>query len=94
MDFVGGNIGSMLEGKTLNECFDKCGSTPNCKGVVSDFSLGNGPGNCWLKSDMTVPKPDTSKFPFFYSKYPPLVLYSPTLFEILGRTIKIITTYE
>ena len=69
MDYIGGDIGSLKTEYTLYQCQEDCVRDKNCRGIVTDFALGNGPGTCQLKSNMGDPKPDASKFPFFYSKY-------------------------
>jgi hypothetical protein len=37
---------------TLNGCKKKCIANRSCKGFVTDY-MGDGPGNCWLKSELT-----------------------------------------
>ena len=37
---------------TLNDCKKKCIANRLCKGFVTDY-MGDGPGNCWLKSSLS-----------------------------------------
>jgi hypothetical protein len=56
-----GNTIQTLNSVGMGACINMCKQTPKCVGFVSDFLVGNGPGNCWLKSDFGNPKPQAAQ---------------------------------
>lgn len=62
-DYSGNDIGSMLSGKTLDECKKECIQDQTCKGIVTDFS-GDGPGDCWMKSSWGDSTDNDSRFTY------------------------------
>jgi hypothetical protein len=49
LDYPGNDLESRRD--TLNGCKTKCIANRTCKGFVTDY-MGDGPGNCWLKSEL------------------------------------------
>jgi len=50
LDYIGNDLESGRY--TLNDCKKRCIAKRTCKGFVTDY-MGDGPGNCWLKSELT-----------------------------------------
>jgi len=50
MDYPGNDIDN--GSYTLMDCKKKCIENASCKGIVTDYQE-DGPGNCWMKSDLT-----------------------------------------
>lgn len=59
----GGNDISTLSTTSLKDCKKSCLSNMNCKGISMDVD-GDGPGTCWLKSDLTTSTPNTSRWAY------------------------------
>ena len=64
MDYQGNNL-AYNSSVTMPECKDKCRSLDNCAGIVTDFTLGSGPGQCWVKSKFENPTINTNRYPAF-----------------------------
>lgn len=62
-DYSGNDIGSMLSGKSLDDCKKGCIKDSTCKGIVTDFT-GDGPGNCWMKSAWGDSTDNDSRFTY------------------------------
>ena len=63
---------------TLNDCTTECINYKNpldpnmvCAGIVTDFSYGNAPGACELKSTVAVPYFDEGRYSYYYIKGEP-----------------------
>ena len=50
LDYPGNDLES--GNYVLNDCKKKCIANRSCKGFVTDY-MGDGPGNCWLKSALS-----------------------------------------
>jgi hypothetical protein len=57
----GGNDLSTLSDTSLQDCKKQCIGNTSCKGISTDFD-GDGPGTCWLKSDLTTGTPNTGRW--------------------------------
>lgn len=49
MDYPGNDLEN--GNYSLMDCKKKCIANASCKGIVTDYQ-GDGPGNCWLKSEL------------------------------------------
>jgi hypothetical protein len=47
---------------SYTDCFTQCANNNLCKGIVTNFEQGKGPGYCSLKSKMDVNSIDPSKY--------------------------------
>jgi hypothetical protein len=54
VNYKGNNI-SYDPSLNISECIKKCDSNASCVGIVTDYSIGNGPGKCWTKSSFSNP---------------------------------------
>lgn len=63
----GGNDLSTLSDTSLKDCKKACFSNANCKGISMDVE-GDGPGTCWIKSDMTTSTPNTSRWAYILKR--------------------------
>ena len=50
MDYPGNDLENGTY--TLMDCKKKCIENASCQGIVTDYQ-GDGPGNCWIKSDLS-----------------------------------------
>jgi len=64
MDYPGNDL-AYNKKTTIPECKNKCRGLNNCAGIVTDFSLGSGPGQCWVKSKFENPTINTNRYPSF-----------------------------
>jgi hypothetical protein len=51
----------------IKKCIKKCDSNASCVGIVTDYSIGNGPGRCWTKSAFANPSVRSNRWAM--SKY-------------------------
>lgn len=57
----GGNDINTLSNISLKDCKQKCIGDTTCKGISTDFN-GDGPGTCWMKSDLTTGTTNASRW--------------------------------
>lgn len=58
-----GNDISKLSNTSLKDCKKSCISNTSCKGISMNVD-GDGPGSCWLKSDLTTSTPSTTRWTY------------------------------
>jgi hypothetical protein len=65
MDYPGND----LENGTysLMACKKNCIKNASCQGIVTDYQ-GDGPGNCWLKSDLTQGVSASNRWAYLLSR--------------------------
>ena len=62
MDYSGNDLNS-LSNTSLQDCKKACISNTSCKGILTKFD-GDGPGKCWLKSDLTTGPANSNRWAY------------------------------
>ena len=52
---------------SLADCKKNCIANASCQGIVTDYS-DDGPGNCWLKSDLTQGTSASNRWSYLLSR--------------------------
>ena len=65
-DYSGNDI-SNLSNTSLKDCKKSCISNTSCKGITMDVD-GDGPGTCWIKSDLTTGTPSTNRWSYILKR--------------------------
>ena len=61
LDYSGNEI-QKYDSIGYTDCFTQCANNNLCKGIVTNFKQGSGPGYCSLKSKMDVNRIDPTKY--------------------------------
>ena len=61
IDYSGNDI-SYNNSISYSDCFYNCANNNLCKGIVTDFDKNIGPGQCWMKSDMSIHVMNQNKY--------------------------------
>ena len=65
MDYPGNDLENGTY--TLMDCKKQCIENASCQGIVTDFQ-GDGPGNCWIKSDLSQGVSASNRWAYLLSR--------------------------
>jgi len=65
MDYPGNDLKGGKE--SLADCKKNCIMNAKCKGITVDYQ-DDGPGNCWMKTDMTNGTPADERWSYLLSR--------------------------